>query len=178
MPWVLVVGRVEPYKRVHESVEAFQQATTGGVAAKLFVVGNLKANPSYAAEVINTAKGCRNIRFLGKISETRLRRLYRKASILMTLSEHEGFCVPILEALGSQTAVLASNAGALAETVGEGGVLVPSGNVDEAARQLRQLLLSPSYFEKVQKAGTQRWAQWDFSSIGRQYLDLLQPAPI
>lgn len=62
--------------------------------------------------------------FCGSISDERVAAHYREADIFLSLSEHEGFCVPVIEAMRAGTVVIAYEGGAVAETLGGAGVLL------------------------------------------------------
>jgi glycosyltransferase involved in cell wall biosynthesis len=65
--------------------------------------------------------------FTGSVTDGGLRALYESADIYVTLSEHEGFCVPVVEAMFFDVPVVASTAGALPETLGGAGLMVENG---------------------------------------------------
>jgi glycosyltransferase involved in cell wall biosynthesis len=73
------------------------------------------------------------VRFTGAVSLSQLVAYYRAASAFVSLSEHEGFGVPLLEAMHLGTPVVALDAAAVGETVGHAGVLLPTKDLAEAA---------------------------------------------
>ena len=138
-PLILIVGRVEPHKRVLESIEAFASLKRHFPSAKLVVAGNTKGNPEYTALIhgrISREDLRSSVRLTGRISDRALNRLYQKASALLTLSEHEGFCVPLVEAMRARIPVVAFPSGAVPETLGRGGILVPSRDPQTVAAAL------------------------------------------
>jgi glycosyltransferase involved in cell wall biosynthesis len=60
----------------------------------------------------------------GWVSDEQLAALYRRADLFVTCSEHEGFCVPLLEAMAWDVPVVARRFAAVPETLGDAGVLV------------------------------------------------------
>ena len=77
------------------------------------------------------------------VPDSLLRLRYQESDIFVTASLHEGFCVPVIEALAAGCRVVATDAGALRETVGPGGCVVPVG--DEVA-------LSAAILDAVERA--------------------------
>ena len=77
----------------------------------------------------------REPQFLGRVSDAELAALYLKASVFLTLSEHEGFCVPVVEAMATGVPVVASRRAAIPSTVGRAAILIddPDDPVDVAA---------------------------------------------
>ena len=99
-PLVLVVGRLVPNKRhdrVFRAFAAYQRECEPG--ARLLCVGTA-LNPGYAAlmQTLADASGARNVRLAGGLAQDEVNAAYAEADVLLTLSEHEGFCVPLLEA--------------------------------------------------------------------------------
>jgi glycosyltransferase involved in cell wall biosynthesis len=60
--------------------------------------------------------------FTGQVNDWELAAYYRSASVYLSLSEHEGFCVPVLEAMAAGVPVFASDSSAVGETLGGAGV--------------------------------------------------------
>ena len=63
-----------------------------------------------------------NVHVVGAVDDARLAAMFRRATAFVTVSEHEGFCVPLLEAMAFDVPVLARACAAIPETVGDGGV--------------------------------------------------------
>src|ERR671937_2529675 len=76
------------------------------------------------------------VTFAGSVTIEQLVAYYRGATAFLTLSEHEGFCVPLLEAMRSDLPVVANAAGAVPETLRDGGILVDKSSLDTVAEQL------------------------------------------
>ena len=66
----------------------------------------------------------KNVIFTGSVSQEALAAYYQNADLFMIMSEHEGFCVPILEAFYSGVPVIAFDSSAIRETMGGCGLLV------------------------------------------------------
>ena len=123
-PLVLVVGRLVPNKRHDLAIAAFA-AYQRELApdARLVVVGE-PLSPSYRLLVERLAResGARSVSVLGGVAQPVLNSLYARADVLLSTSEHEGFCVPLLEAFHFGLPVVARPAGAMPE-VGADAVL-------------------------------------------------------
>jgi glycosyltransferase involved in cell wall biosynthesis len=114
---VLSVGRLAPHKRPDLLLRAFglyRSACDPG--ARLDVVGEA-LSPAYE-ESLRSAAGA-GVTIHGRLDQGRLDRLWRDASVFLTLSEHEGFCVPLLEAFASDTPVVARPVGGMPEVGGD-----------------------------------------------------------
>ena len=99
--------------------------------------------------------------FTGPVPNEDLGAFYRSAVVYVSLSEHEGFCVPLVEAMAADVPVLAYAAGAVPETLGGAGVLFAPKDLEFAAEMLGLLVYDRSVRERV-LAGQRRRLQ-DFS---------------
>ena len=107
--WIFV-GRVVENKCQHEIVRAFAKyATLYRPAARLWLVGDL-SHENYVGVVRAEIARCRvgdRVVLTGKLTTDELDALYTQAGLFVSLSEHEGFGVPLLEAMAADVPVLA-----------------------------------------------------------------------
>ena len=75
--------------------------------------------------------------FTGPVPDEDLAAFYRWADVYVSLSEHEGFCVPLVEAMAADVPVLAYGAGAVPETLGGAGMLFAPKDLEFAAEMTR-----------------------------------------
>ncbi len=123
---ILFVGRIAPNKCHHDLISAFASLSSHRPKARLVIVG--EASPvRYLHSLENLAKdlgvGSRVI-FTGKVSEGTLLQCYESADVFASASEHEGFGVPLVEAMAKGVPVVAYNAAAVGETLGGAGLLL------------------------------------------------------
>jgi L-malate glycosyltransferase len=123
-PLVLVVGRLVPNKRHDLVVQAFAAwQRLHAPDARLLCVGEpLTERYRDLLQEIAARSGARNVSFAGGLPQERLNAAYAAADVLLSLSEHEGFCVPLLEAFQFGLPVVARPAGGMPE-VGADAVL-------------------------------------------------------
>jgi L-malate glycosyltransferase len=125
-PLVLCVAQQLPHKRIERvftAVAVLQQEFRPD--ARLAFVG-VDRLPTYssALRAMARAVGLRDAQLLGRVTDPELSALYLRASVFCTLSEHEGFCVPVVEAMATGVPVVAANRAAIPSTVGNSGVIV------------------------------------------------------
>jgi glycosyltransferase involved in cell wall biosynthesis len=77
--------------------------------------------------------------FTGPVPDVDLAAFYRHASAYISLSEHEGFCVPLVEAMAADVPVLAYGAAAVPETLGGAGIVFAPKDLELAAELLGSL---------------------------------------
>jgi L-malate glycosyltransferase len=125
---ILFVGRVARNKRHDRVMETFDHYWRMiNRRAKLWLVGNDAADAGYRRELaeLHASLASRDhIHFTGKISDVELRAFYRGCHVFLCASEHEGFCVPIAQAMAAGMPVIAFAAAAVPETMGGAGILV------------------------------------------------------
>jgi glycosyltransferase involved in cell wall biosynthesis len=99
-----------------------------GVDLRLVLVGPADDNRAYVTALRGLAQrlelGDRLDIEAGRVSDGRLRELYRQASLFVTASEHEGFCVPLVEAMAFHLPVVARAAAAIPSTLAGAGLLI------------------------------------------------------
>lgn len=123
---ILFVGRIIPNKCIHHLVEAFSAYLSMDPHARLILVGEDLPDDPYCAHVrdIIQREGLReHVLVTGKVSDAQLQAYYRSAHIFWSMSEHEGFCVPLIEAMWFDVPVLAYKSTAVPETLGKGGIM-------------------------------------------------------
>jgi glycosyltransferase involved in cell wall biosynthesis len=121
----LFVGKVAPHKAQHDIVKAlavYRRVFDPG--ARLRIVG-VAMSPSYEralAAYVDDLGLTDAVDFAGSVPDDVLGAYYATADVFVCLSEHEGFCVPLLEAMHHGVPVVAYGAGAVRETLGAGGL--------------------------------------------------------
>lgn len=127
VPMILHVGQLLPHKRPDALVAAMHVLTVElGVGAAMVLVGHSR-NDQYARAIERFVEdlGLTNVWLAGECTPAELAAFFRSASLFATASEHEGFCLPVVEAFSFGLPVVARSAAALPETVGAGGFLLP-----------------------------------------------------
>ena len=98
----------------------------------------------------------------GSVTQEQLVAFYRHASVFVTLSEHEGFCVPLVEAMAFSVPVLGRARPAIPETLGTGGLLLPAdGDPLVAAEAIAEVLQNGTLRQELVARGTARLADFD-----------------
>jgi glycosyltransferase involved in cell wall biosynthesis len=124
---VLFVGRIIPNKRIEDLIRsfAFFQAQVQP-QSRLLLVGDHRGFERYLARLQQLARELRvdEVVFTGQVDDDELYAYYRLADVFLCLSEHEGFGVPLQEAMLFGLPVIAYDAGAVRETLRGGGLLL------------------------------------------------------
>ena len=126
---LLFVGRLAPNKRQEHLLEAFAHYLTMDREARLILVGYGEVSDPYYRHLINLIQKLdlsRYVMLTGQVNNDQLLAFYRTAHLLWSMSEHEGFCVPLVEAMWFDIPVLAYKSSAVPETLGEAGLMFTS----------------------------------------------------
>ncbi len=124
---VLFVGRGVPNKRIEDLLATFYYLERYVEKhSRLLHIGSYAGCERYLTLLRARAREWRleAVEFPGPVSQAQLSAAYRTATVFLCLSEHEGFCVPLVEAMAHDVPVIAYAAGAVPETLGTAGVLV------------------------------------------------------
>ena len=124
---IIVVGRVIPNKKLEDCLKAFAYYQKYiQPMSRLIFVGLWSGFDTYyhALRALALKLGVQEVHFTGHIQFEELLAFYRLADALLMMSEHEGFCVPLMEAYYMGVPVIAWDACAIPYTAGEGAVLV------------------------------------------------------
>jgi glycosyltransferase involved in cell wall biosynthesis len=124
---ILFVGRGVPNKAQDELIIATASLRQAGVDAELRLVGSWGGNRAYEERCRWVARRSGvepHVHFLGSVDDAALAAEYRDAGVFACASRHEGYCVPIIEALEAGVPIVARAAGAVPETTGRAGLLL------------------------------------------------------
>jgi glycosyltransferase involved in cell wall biosynthesis len=124
---ILTVGRVVPHKNVHHLIEVFAHYHFDyNNNSRLIVVGKggegFNEYSKLLQRIIEKLK-LTNAVFTGGVSDEILKAYYLAADAFVTVSEHEGFCVPLVEAMSMKLPIAAYASTAIPETVGDAGIV-------------------------------------------------------
>ena len=170
----LFVGRLTPNKRIEDHLRLAEHYKRYVDADYRFIfVGRTDAVPRYYAAIRQLISDYRMLPerfvFTGAVSDEELSAYYRTARVYVSLSEHEGFCAPLIEAMAADVPVLAYSAAAVPETLAGAGVQFAPKDLAVAA----ELLGALAFDERLRTAvlAGQRLRLTDFSG-DRQKRDL------
>jgi len=173
----LFVGRVVPNKAQHDIVLAFAwYRTVHDPSAELHLVGR-DAAPAYTAAVrdlIGELGLDDAVHLVGGVDAAALAREYAEADVFVCLSDHEGFCIPVLEAMANEVPVVAYASSALPETVGGGGLLLPAKDPALVAAAVHRLATDAGLRSTVVARGAERVAAFDRAHTTPLLLDALR----
>ncbi|MDQ5859234.1 MAG: glycosyltransferase, partial [Acidobacteriota bacterium] len=110
----------------------------------------------------------------GIVSDRELGRLYRQASLYLSMSEHEGFGVPLLESFLAGVPVVAFDSGAVAETMGGEGIVFSSKRMDEVAALMAEVVFDPALRRRIVQGQRERLARPDIARAEENFLSAVE----
>ena len=174
----LFVGRVAPHKCQHDVVKALAAyRRMYDPAARLHLVSGSSA-PAYSEAIERMAAelGMADAVVLtGAVSPGELEAHYRAADVFVCLSEHEGFCIPLLEAMAHRVPIVAYAATAVPGTVGGGALLLPAKGPGTVAAAVHRVLTDRPLRDSLVAAGTRRLADFTLPATRACWRDTLAP---
>jgi glycosyltransferase involved in cell wall biosynthesis len=176
---LLFVGRIIPNKRIDDLIRAFAVFQRHcDRRSRLLLVGDYRGHERYfdRLQQMVRALGVESVVFTGLVDDDELLAYYSVASAFLCLSEHEGYCVPLVEAMRLGVPVLAYDAGAVAETLHGGGILLKDKRPELVAELLHELLGNPGLRAGV--LASQRRALEGMHTSGFRELLLERLAPV
>jgi glycosyltransferase involved in cell wall biosynthesis len=160
---LLFVGRISPNKAHQRLVEAlFVYRRLYDPLARLHLVGPT-VTPAYAEAVFAFADelGLADaIRHGEGLTDAELAAWYEDADVFVCLSEHEGFCIPLLEAMRAGTPIVALDAGAVGETLADAGILLPTARPASVAAAIARVRSDEALAASLVEAGRRRLADF------------------
>jgi len=175
---VLFVGRIIPNKRIEDLIRAFAlYQRLFDRHSRLLLVGDTRGHEKYhdRLQEMVRARAVEEVVFTGQVDDDDLLACYASAEVFLCLSEHEGFCVPLLEAMAFSVPVIAYDAGAVRETLRGGGVLLREKEPALVAGLVHRVLTDDALRARVLKTQAGAMAQVRGTDFGALLLDRLAP---
>ncbi len=173
----LFVGRVAPNKCHHDVIKALAAyRRLYDPKARLHLVGGSSSHAYWTAlERFVAALGLRGaVRLTGAVPHGVLAAHFRAADAFVCLSEHEGFCVPLLEAMHHRLPIVAFAAAAVPETLGGAGVVLDRKDPPTVAAAVHRVLTDGAVHDAVVEAGQQRLSDFTLERSRARWVEVLE----
>ena len=178
---ILFVGRCTPNKKIEDLLHVFahyQKAIEP--KSRLVHVGSHAGSERYYSLLTTTVRELElnNVMFCGTLSQPALNACYASADAFLCMSEHEGFCIPLIESMQHEIPILAHASAAVPETLDGCGILLSDRRYDLAAELLDQLIQNAPLRKAViaqQSERVDRYRQRDLEAELRRHLTPVLP---
>ena len=156
---ILFVGRIVPSKAQHDLVKAlWAYRRLYDPKARLHLVGGTSSFEYSKAlrEFVDDLGLSAAVRLAGEVSDAALAAYFGAADVYLSLSEHEGFGVPLVEAMVAGVPVVTRGAGAIADTVADAALILAAGDPSYIAAALHRVCTDEQLRATLIGAGTRR----------------------
>ncbi len=173
---ILFAGRLAPHKKIEDVIRVFHlYQTYFNPGSRLFIVGDYREFERYLFVLQNMVARMKikNVHFTGHIPDDELVSYYKLSHLYLHLSEHEGFCAPILESYYLDIPVVAFNAGAVRETMNNGGILVNRKDFLRLAAAIDHILTNTPLKTAIIRSQRESLAKYFPGSTGKVLMDYL-----
>ena len=124
-PRIMCIGRLDAHAEVEQLLSAVHLAATNGLDGALLILVGRSTNPGFEVALREFARDLRiNVFFAGHCSQANLLDLMKSASMMVSPGRSSGFGVRFAEAMAAGVPVIGRAAGGVADTVGQGGLLL------------------------------------------------------
>ncbi|MDT0688471.1 glycosyltransferase family 1 protein [Salegentibacter sp. F188] len=165
--YILNVGTVESRKNILSAIKAIKDIDT-----HLVIVGSFTAYSKKVKEYVEQEQLHEKVIFLGGLSTYELALLYQGAKIFIYPSLFEGFGIPIIEALYSQTPVITTNYGCFPEAGGPDSIYVDPKNISEISEAIHSLLNDPAKRKFISEKSFNYVQRFNDENIASQIISL------
>lgn len=177
--YLLFVGRTVPNKgHIHLIQTVYTYKKIFGQNIVLNIIGSMSPVLSiynkYLLDTIKENDLSSNIFFQGKVSEEDLYTYYKKSNLFLLLSEHEGFCVPILEAQFYQLPILAYNSTAIQDTIGQNQLLFDQLDYIKIASAIHLIYTKKEYRDFLIENATKNISRFDNIKQSEEFIRYIE----
>ncbi len=175
---IIFVGRISPNKKIEDLIKVlFFYKKFISPSIRLIVAGNTATLPKYFYSVRDLASRffltSDDIVFTGHIPFDELLSVYKLGNIFLSMSEHEGFCLPLIESCCFQVPIIAYDAGAVSETLDEAGIIVKNKNYEYIAGLVDEVIFNKKLNSKLKNYEKKRVENYFKDSNPEKFLLIL-----
>jgi glycosyltransferase involved in cell wall biosynthesis len=171
-PYLLTVATEEPRKSLTTLLEAFAILKRRGFDGSLKIAGGPGLDTPLVVETIQRLGLERGVARLGYVDAAELPSLYRNARALVSSSIWEGFGLPLLEALATNTPLVASDIPVHREVAGEAAIFVPPKDPEALAKGIESVWTDEPLRDRLLTRGLERVRMFSWASSARKMLEV------
>jgi len=174
---IVFVGRISPNKKQEDVIAAFYEYHNNFNAnSRLILVGSDAGMQTYSGQLhrytdVLALKD--DVVFTGHVSFSQILAYYHTADAFLCMSEHEGFCVPLVEAMLFDVPVFACSCGAVPDTLGDAGVVFNDRRFYDIASSINYILTHPEQKERVLQSQRNQREKFEDEAVEKRFLDCI-----
>jgi glycosyltransferase involved in cell wall biosynthesis len=174
---VLHVGRLAPNKCLEDLIKSFYFFVKYiDTDARLRLVGIDTDTELYSFSLRELASYlgiAHAVEFVGPRSDSEVRAMYEASDVYLCMSEHEGFCLPLIEAMHFKLPVIAYAAGAVPDTLGDGGILIYEKRYAEVGALIAEVARPGELQSELISKGSERVSYFSFERFSARVSELM-----
>lgn len=174
---IIFVGRIAPNKKQEDIIKSFYfYKKYINPKSRLFLVGSFNGMEKYKRDLDNyiNALKLKDIFFTGHIKFSELLAYYDVADAFLCMSEHEGFCVPLLEAMYFRIPIIAYSATGVKDTLGNCGLQMEEKNCKIAAEMLNFAVTRQDLREQIVREQEVRLEEFSYEKTKNKFAECLK----
>lgn len=169
---IVFVGRISPNKKQEDVIKAFSYYKKHiNPKSRLILVGSDIGMERYSRCLKNYAEALMvdDVVFTGQISFRAILAFYRVATVFLCMSEHEGFCVPLAEAMFFKVPIVAYRSSAVPDTLGDSGVLLDSKDEILTAKVIDRIVRDENLRNFIIEKQTERLKAFSYKTVRDEF---------
>ena len=174
---IVFVGRIAPNKKQEDIISAFAYYKKHiNPKSRLIIVGSPGGMERYdaALKTYTDALMVDDVIFTGQISFPAILAFYRIADVFLCMSEHEGFCVPLVEAMYFDTPIIAYDSSAISDTLGGSGLLIDDKDPVFVAMLIDRLVKDEALRDHVIEKQRKRLQDFSYENMKNRLIEGLK----
>lgn len=173
---IVFVGRLAPNKKQEDIVRSFYYYKKYiNPKARLILIGSDSGMENYSKRLKDYIKvlGVEDVIFPGHVTFAEILAYYRIADIFLCMSEHEGFCIPLVEAMSFKVPIIAFDSSAIGDTLGGSGILTNSKDPVFIARLMERCNEDKELRKAVIEGQSSRLKDFSYEKVRSLFLNCL-----
>ena len=174
---IVFTGRVAPNKKHEDIIAAFSYYKKYiNPKSRLLLVGRHDFFPGYFGRLQKYVErlGVQDVIFTGQVKFDEILAYYEVADVFVCLSEHEGFCVPLVESMMFDVPIIAYDSCAVGETLGGSGLLLKDKRPEVVAEAIRMIMTDSKLKQQLIEGQRERLKDFEHDVIKEQFLGIVR----
>lgn len=170
---IVFVGRIAPNKKHEDLIAAFAYYKKNiNPKSRLILVGSERGMERYRKCLNDYVSALKldDVIFTGQTSFKAILAYYKIADVFLCLSEHEGFCVPLVEAMCFEKPIIAFDSSAVGETLGGSGILINDKNPVFVAMVIDRLVKDEGLRKQIVEKQNERLKDFSYEKVKESFI--------
>lgn len=173
---ILFVGRITPNKKIEDVIKVFYYyKNTINQKSRLFIVGSFVGMEKYCSylRALTLELNLSGVIFTGHVTTGEIVAYYKLSDLFLCMSEHEGFCIPLVESMYFGIPIIAYSAAAVPYTLNESGMLIDEKDFPYVAELIDEVLTKNNVRSEIIKRQNNRLKDFSKEKIAEEFHSML-----